>query len=114
MVTLAVSDVLDSSARCTFVAVPRMIEFLIVTLGAVTLTNPWMSRPSTTAPGVEMVRSPSCRVRTVPFGTPVVVRPGCTVPIAGAAARVRTADVGPAQTSETRAAIGALVMPEAV
>ena len=109
------SDVPDSSARCTLVAVPRMIEFLIVTFGAVTLTKPWMSRPSMTAPARAMVRSPSCRFSTVPFGTPVFVGVrAARVPTAGAAASGRAAAVGPAQTSATRAAIGALVIPDAV
>src|SRR4051812_13591089 len=50
---------------------PRMIEFLIVTLAALTMTRPWMSRPSSTVPAVVIVWSPETVFRLVPAGTPV-------------------------------------------
>src|SRR3954462_6012957 len=50
---------------------PRMIEFLIVTLAALTMTRPCMSRPSSTVPAVVIVWSPETVFRLVPAGTPV-------------------------------------------
>src|SRR4051795_433642 len=50
---------------------PRMIEFLIVTLAALTMTRPWMSRPSSPVPAVVIVWSPETVFRLVPAGTPV-------------------------------------------
>src|SRR4051794_3627673 len=53
-----------------------MIEFLIVTLAAFTITRPAMFNPSMTVPGVVIVRSPLYGVSTVPAGTRVVPGPG--------------------------------------
>src|SRR3954452_4002957 len=95
IVTDAVADAEVSSGAVFVVAVPRMIEFLIVTLGAVTFTKPWMSRPSMTAPGVLMVRSPSYLVSVTPAGTPVLAASGTYVPTSRRSGRAEA--VGPAQ-----------------
>src|SRR6187200_3324314 len=55
---------------------PRTIDLRSVTLLALIVTQPRMSSPSRTVPGVVTTRSPSRTVRAVPAGTPVLVGPG--------------------------------------
>ena len=58
IVTEAASSVEESRARWLPVSRPRMIEFLITTFAALTVTKPRMSIESMTVPAWVMVRSP--------------------------------------------------------
>src|SRR3954468_17434502 len=101
---------------------PRMIEFLIVTLAALTMTRPWMSRPSSTVPAVVIVWSPETVFRLVPAGTPVpwfplvdaavvtVVVGAAGAGAAGAGAAVVTAAVAAGAVVAGAVAAGAVVV----
>src|SRR5256714_2253891 len=52
------------------------LERLMTTPGALTVTQPWMSLPSTTVFAVVMTRSPLTVLSEVPAGTPVQVASG--------------------------------------
>src|SRR3954449_10744444 len=62
--------------RETDVLAPRMIESLIVTLAALTVTNPCTSTFDRTVPACVIVMSPFTRRSAVPAGTPVLLASG--------------------------------------
>src|SRR3954454_7842118 len=62
--------------RETDVLAPRMIESLIVTLAALTVTNPCTSTFDSTVPACVIVMSPFTRRSAVPAGTPVLLASG--------------------------------------
>jgi hypothetical protein len=102
MVTFAVSDALRTRKSWLPAASPRMIELRIVTLRARTSTEPRMSRPLMTVPGVVMTRLPRCTRSAVPAGTPVLSGPG--IDCVTAAARSTVAGAAVAAVAGSRVA----------